>query len=166
MIETLTWWEICFSIVIVILSAGEFVALWIARRRGLTRNVSRLVTNALLAAVAVAYAWLSLEFAEELAAVIPGTPFTQVPTANWPYLFLAVAIAAISSWELVSHLRAIKAGLTKNVSRILVRIVMLILLAGMLGISQMRWSLYIEHLGTQAEPPSLHGSARSLKAGG
>ncbi len=91
------------------------------------------------------------------------TNYNQIPTANWPYLVLAVAIAMAVSWELISHLRALKAGLTCNISRIVSRGVMLILLAVMVGISEIRWQLYLEELkefGSQAPPSATTPIAR------
>ena len=63
-------------------------------------------------------------------------------------------IGATIAYELIGHLRAIGAGLTRNVSRVATRVVMLILLVVMVGISELRWVVYLDRLETLSRSPA------------
>ena len=156
MIQSLTWWEIALAMAIALLATVETISMCIARGRGLTRATGRLIAHALVLVSICVYGWLALDWSRSLEQAVHLTNYNEVPTANWPYLVLAVVIAMVISWELISHLRALKAGLTRNISRIVSRGVMLILLAVMIGISEVRWQLYLDELKAfgSAPPPS------------
>ncbi len=163
MIQMLTWWEIALAMAIALVAGAETLSMGIARGRGLMRSTPRLLAHAGVVVGVCIYGWLTLEWSNSLEEAVYLTDFSQVPTANWPYLVLAVTISAVIAWELISHLRALKAGLTRNISRIVSRGVMLILLAVMVGISEVRWQLYLEDLktfGRQAPPPASTPIAR------
>ncbi len=152
MIEILTWWEVALVSAVVLLAAGEAVALGVARWQGRTRNVSRLVSHALIICSAIVYGWLMVRFSGSLAGV-DWINFSQAPDANWPYLVTFGAIGVLVSHELIRHLRAIRAGRTRNVSRVMSRVVMLLLLVVMVSINEVRWQLYLDHLKQLSEAP-------------
>ena len=153
MIEKLTLWEIALVGALLVLNGTELAALGIARWKGLTSNVSRLVVHGTILLGAFIYAWLTIDFADSLTSVSYGN-LAGLPDSNWPYLVLLVAIGGMVGHELISHMRAIRAGLTRNVSRIATRVVMLILLVVMVGISELRWIVYLENLETLSHSPA------------
>ncbi len=155
MIQTLTWFEIALAGAVLMLSVAESAALGMARWRGLTRNVSRFVTHGLVIAGTIAYCWVTFVWAKSLESPTYLTSFHLAPTANWPYVVVLAAIALVVCHELITHLRAIRMGLTRNVSRIVSRIVSLVLLVVMTGICQLRWQLYLEHLGRLSDSPPI-----------
>ncbi len=155
MIEILTWWEIALVGAVVLLAVAEAVAMGVARWQGRTRNLTRLVSHALIACCAIVYGWLMLRFSASLAGV-DWINFSQAPDDNWPYLVALAAIGVLVSHELISHLRAIREGRTRNVSRLMSRGVMLLLLVLMVGINEVRWQLYLDHLKHlgETQPPA------------
>lgn len=153
MIQTLTWWEIALAGAVLALSCAESAALWLARSQGRTRNVSRLITHGLVVVGAIVYAWLNISWSSSLESSEWLTSFHAAPTTNWPYLVVLVAIGLLVAHELITHLRAVKAGLTRNVSRIVSRMVALILLVVIVGINELKWQLYLEHLNRLSEEP-------------
>jgi hypothetical protein len=155
MIQTLTWFEIALAGAVLLLSVAESVALSMARWRGLTRNRSRLVTHGLVIVGTVVYAWATLGWSKSLESSTYLTSFYLAPTANWPYVVVLAAIAVVASHELITHLRAVRLGLTRNVSRIVSRMVTLLLLVVMAGICQLRWQLYLEHLNRLSDSPPI-----------
>jgi len=144
MFELLSKWDIALAAATALLALGEFVALWIARRRGLTRNVSRLVTHGFLGLLMIVYAWLAVGWLQTYQSLAETRDFTLSPTINWNYVILGWALALLISLEIVAHLRAIKDGLTRNVSRLATRLVMLILMLIMLSITLQKWDLFLD----------------------
>ena len=59
MIETLTFWEIALVSALVVLNGVEAAAAGMARWKGQTTNVSRIVIHGLIVSCALLYAWLS-----------------------------------------------------------------------------------------------------------
>jgi hypothetical protein len=144
MFELLSKWDIALAAATALLALGEFVALWVARRRGLTRNVSRLVTHGLLGLLMIVYAGLAWCWLQTYRTLGETGDFTLSPTINWNYVILGWALALLISVEIVAHLRAIKDGLTRNVSRLATRLVMLILMLIMLSITLQKWDLFLD----------------------
>lgn len=144
MIRTISWWELGLVAAVFLMSASELVQLWIARRRGLTRNVSRLVSHGLIMALLAGYGvytvvwWSRLDVADVLA-----RGARELPTANWTYLVLALAVGIVVSYEMLTVAHALGRGHTRNVSRILSHLVMLILLLVLASISLTKWELYL-----------------------
>ncbi len=155
MIQTLTWFEIALAGAVLLLSVAESVALGIARWHGRTRNVSRLVTHGLVIAGTIAYAWVTLAWSNSLESPTYLTSFHQAPTSNWPFVVVLAAIGLAACHELITHLRAVRQGMTRNVSRIVSRVVALLLLVVMAGICQLRWQLYLEHLNRLSDSPPI-----------
>ncbi|MGB6364225.1 MAG: hypothetical protein WBG64_16285 [Thermoanaerobaculia bacterium] len=137
-------WDIALAAATALLALGEFVALWVARRRGLTRNVSRLVTHGFIGLLMIVYAWLALGWLQTYQSMGETRDFTLSPTINWNYVILGWALALLISFEIVAHLRAIKDGMTRNVSRLATRLVMLILMLIMLSITLQKWDLFLD----------------------
>ncbi len=124
----------------------ELVSLLLARHRGLTRNVSRVVTFSLLLVLAVAYGlfelrWLRLE---DGARGVEG--LRRLPMGNWGLLVLGVMIALVLAYELAALVHARAAGLTRTVSRLVALLIAVALLLVLLGISQVKWDIYLDQL--------------------
>ena len=144
MIELLSKWDIALAAATALLALGEFAALWVARRRGLTRNVSRLVTHGLIGLLMIVYASLALGWLQTFQLMSETGDFSLSRTINWNYVILGWALALLISFEIVAHLRAIKDGLTRNVSRLATRLVMLILMLIMLSLTLQKWDLFLD----------------------
>jgi hypothetical protein len=144
MFELLSKWDIGLAAATALLAFGEATALWIARRKGLTQNVSRLVTHGGIGLLMIVYAWLSLSWLQTFQLMGETGDFSLSPTINWNYVVLGWALALLISFEIVSHLRAIRQGLTRNVSRLATRLVMLILMLIMLSITVQKWDLFLD----------------------
>ncbi|MBW2279423.1 MAG: hypothetical protein JRG76_02650 [Deltaproteobacteria bacterium] len=153
MIEKLTLWEVALVGALLVLNGTEVAALAVARWKGRTTNVSRLLVHGSVLVCALVYAWLSIGFGDSLAAVDYGN-LANMPASNWPYIVLLGAIGVMVGHELISHLRAIRSGLTRNVSRVATRVAMLILLVVMVGLSELRWMIYLENLETLSHSPA------------
>ena len=146
MIRTLAIWEILLLGAFVLVVGEELVALLIARRRGLTRNVSRVVTFSLLLALALVYAALELVWLRFDEGAAGMEALRRLPTANWSYLILGVMIALVLAYEVSALVQARIAGLTSTVSRLLALLICVVLLLVLLGISQAKWNLYLGRL--------------------
>ena len=92
----------------------------------------------------IVYAWLSLSWLQTFQLMGETGDFSLSPTINWNYVILGWALALLISFEIVSHLRAIRQGLTRNVSRLATRLVMLILMLIMLSITVQKWDLFLD----------------------
>ncbi len=146
MIRTLATWELLLLGAFVLVVAEELAALLMARRRGLTRNVSRVVTFSSLLVLAAIYAVLELRWVRFDEAADGMEALRRLPTANWGYLVLGLMIAVVLSYEVSALVQARKAGLTSTVSRLLALLIAMVLLLVLLGISQAKWNLYLERL--------------------
>ena len=143
MLRAFSWWEIGLATAILVLAAAEFWGLSQARRQGLTDNSSRLWSHGALSLLCAAFIGLTLLWTRAFAG--PALPL-ELPVANWTYLLLAVMIGLVASHEVVALHRARRRGLTRNRSRLVTHLVMLILLAVMVGINLSKWELYLERL--------------------
>ena len=146
MIHTLATWELLLLGAFVLVVGEELVALLIARRKGLTRNVSRVVTFSVLLLLAGTYAVLELRWLrfDDTAEGIDA--LRQLPTANWGYLVLGVMIAVVLAYEVSALVQARIAGLTSTVLRLAALLIAVVLLLVLLGISQVKWDLYLDRL--------------------
>jgi uncharacterized protein YacL len=145
MFELLTYWDIALAAATAVLALSEVATLVVARQRGLTRNVSRLVTHGAIGLLMFATAGLGWSWLQSYRSLATLTDFNNAPIFNWSYILLGVAIGVLVSFEIVAHLRAISGGLTKNVSRLAVRIVMLVLLMLMVSINMEKWNQFLDH---------------------
>ena len=146
MIRTLATWELLLLAAFVLVLGEELVALLVARRKGLTRNVSRVVTFSLLLVLAVIYALLELSWLRFDESASGMEALRRLPTANWGYLVLGVMIALVLAYEVSALVQARIAGLTSTISRLLALLIAIVLLLVLLGISQVKWNLYLERL--------------------
>jgi hypothetical protein len=145
-IHTLTTWELLLLVVFVLVVGKELVDLLLARRRGLTRNVSRVVTFSLLLVLAVTYAVLELRWLGFDDDAVGMDELRRLPTANWGYLVLGVMIVMVLAYEVSALVQARIAGLTSTVSRLAALLIAVVLLLVLLGISQVKWDLYLDRL--------------------
>ena len=146
MIRTLATWELLLLAAFVLVVGEELVTLLLARRRGLTRNVSRVVTFSLLLALSLLYALLDLSWLRFDEGAEGMEALRRLPTANWGYLVLGVMIALVLAYEVSALIQARRAGLTSTVFRLAALLIAVFLLLVLLGISQAKWSLYLDRL--------------------
>ena len=145
MLQSYTLLEMLLGAAVFILAAGELHGVVRARREGKSRNVSRVVTHAVMLALLVpyvlfAYYYLPLESSEA------GIDTFGTPTFNWTYLLIGVMLALLAGWEGFSQLRARRQRLTANTSRLVTHAVMLIVLVVMMGLGVRKWDHYLERL--------------------
>jgi hypothetical protein len=146
MIRTFTVWEFWILAALVLVIGKELVDLLVARRRGLTRNVSRVVTFSALLVLAGLYGVFELRWLRFDEGVAAMEALRRLPTANWGYLVLGLMIAVVLAYEVSAMVHARGAGLTRNVSRLASLLIAVVLLLVLLGISQAKWGLYLDQL--------------------
>ena len=147
MIRTLTIWELWLVAAFAVVVGRELAGLVVARRQGLTENVSRLVTFSSLLLLACVYGAIGVAWLRATAGSFDELEgLRRVPTANWGYLVLGVMIALVLAYELSALVQARIAGLTRTVSRLLALLIAVLLLLVLLGISQTKWDLYLDRL--------------------
>ncbi|MFQ5351022.1 MAG: hypothetical protein ACE5EG_11315 [Thermoanaerobaculia bacterium] len=110
MLRTLSLWELGLLAAFVVVMGQELIALLVARRQGLTRNVSRVVTFSSLLVLAILYGLLTLRL---LPSPHNADAIRRLPTANWGYLVLGVMLTVVLAWELAALVQARMAGLTR-----------------------------------------------------
>ena len=143
MLNLLTRIELLVAAAFVVLASGEIVTLARARRRGLTKNRSRMVTHSAMIAVVAAVViygqyWKSLVSSDSFYQNIGAKP-----VLNWPVLLLGVAAMLLALFEVLSLWRARRAGLTDNLSRLFSHLTLFILLTALTLISVAKWDLYL-----------------------
>ena len=141
MLSIIGWWEVALACGVLILATTEFAALVAARRAGLTRNVSRLVTHGSLAVLSVFYAWVSIRwsvFLEPSSAAATGSRFA---VANWGFLVLA-GVLGLAVYEVVGHVWAMELGQTRSISRLVTRLAMANFIILMTMMNLTRWQIY------------------------
>ena len=146
MFEVLSYWDLGLAVGTALLALGEVRGLIVARRKGLTRNVSRLVTHGLIALLMLVYAWFGVGWLQTYQSLGTQTDLTGIYTMIWTYSLWGLAIALLVGIEISSHLRALSGGLTRNVTRLTTRLVMLMVLLVMLSVNLRRWDLFIDEL--------------------
>ena len=122
MFELLSYWDLVLAAATALLALGEVAALVVARRKGLTRNVSRLVSHSLIGLLMLVYAGVGLAWLQTYRSLGIVTDLSRTPTMIWTYVILGLAISLLVSFEISEHLRAIKGGLTRNVARLTSRL--------------------------------------------
>ena len=145
MIQTLTGWELLLLGAFVLIMGEELVTLLVARRKGVTRNVSRVATYSSLIVLAAIYTLHELQWLRFDEAAGGMQPLRHLPTANWGFLVLGVMCAVVAGYG-STLIRARIAGLTRTVSRLVALAIAVVLLLVLLGISQVKWNLYLERL--------------------
>jgi hypothetical protein len=145
-IRTLATWDLWLLVAFVLIVGRELVALLLARRQGLTRNVSRVVTFSILLILAVLFGVIELRWLRIGESAAGLDALERLPTANWGYLVLGVMIAVVLAYEASALVQARTAGQTRAVLRLVALLVATVLLLVLLGISQAKWGLYLEQL--------------------
>lgn len=134
MLAVIGWWESALALGVLALALGEFIALLVARREGLTRNVSRLVTHGLLTVLCAAYAWAAIAWSQSLGG-------STQPMSNWSLLLLA-GILGLALYEMVAHVWAMHAGATASVARLVTHMAMPMIAGLVLMMNLTRWQIY------------------------
>lgn len=155
MIRTVTIWELWLLVALVLVVGRELVALLMARRKGLTRNVSRVVTFSSLLVLAAVYGTLAVSWFRVDANLGAREELHRLPMFNWGYPLLGVMIAVVLAYELAALVHARGSGMTSNVSRLASLSVSIVLLLVLLGISEVRWELYLVQRLESASSDSL-----------
>ena len=65
---------------------------------------------------------------------------------NWPFLLISITMGVITAYEFIGIYNARRFKLTKNISRLVSRGVMLLLFCGLFYLSIVKWNAYIKIL--------------------
>ena len=65
---------------------------------------------------------------------------------NWPFLLVSITMGVITAYEFIGIYNARRFKLTKNISRLVSRGVMLLLFCGLFYLSIVKWNAYIKIL--------------------
>ncbi len=143
--DSLTAIELLLALGCGVITGYELYGVLAARREGLSRNVSRVVTHAAMLAMLVGYAWVAWSdpFPESIET---GFDPASLPPFNVPLLLIGVMLTLVAVWEILSMLDARRKGLTRNVSRLVNHVVVTLLLAAMIGLSVLKWDLQMDRL--------------------
>jgi hypothetical protein len=144
MLGSYTLLEILLATAVFLLALVELRGVVRARREGLSRNVSRVVSHSamlllLVIYVGVAWSYLPLESTGAIEEF-------NTPIVNWTYLIPGVILTILAVWESLTVYRARRAGLTDNTSRLVTHSVMALVLLVMMGLSVHKWDRYLERL--------------------
>ena len=145
MIRTLAICELLALGAFALVVGKELVGLLVARRKGLTRNVSRVVTFSALLVLAVFYGLYELRWLR-LDETAGPEALRTLPKANSGILVLGVMIALVLAYEVSALVQARIAGLTSSMSRLTALLIAVFLLLVLLGISQVRFDIYLDQL--------------------
>ena len=159
MFEVLSYWDMGLAAATGLLALGKVRGLVVARRKGLTRNLSRLVTHGLIGLLMVVYIWLGVGWMQTYQTLGTEPDLTGIYTMIWTYCLLGLAMALLVTLEISTHLRALSSGLTRNVSRLTTCLVMLVVMLVMLSVNTRRWDLFLDEL-EGSYPDSIPTSAR------
>jgi hypothetical protein len=145
MLGSYTLLEILLASALFLLAGVELWGVIRARREGRSRNVSRVVSHVtmlLLLVAYIAFAWSYLPLEASTGAIEE----FNTPIFNWNFLIPGVLLTMLAVWEALSVLRARRAGLTNNVSRLATHCVMVLVLLVMMGLSVRKWDRYLGRL--------------------
>ena len=117
-----------------LLALYELLGVWRARRQGLTNNITRIVSHAVIVIFIIGGVIQSIYWQEQILD-IQFSLLGNVPLINLPLLLLAGLTAIISGVEALEVYRANREGLTSNVSRIATHTIMFILMAAIISIN-------------------------------
>jgi hypothetical protein len=71
---------------------------------------------------------------------------SSVMLVNWPFLLISITMGVITAYEFIGIYNARRFKLTKNISRLVSRGVMLLLFCGLFYLSIVKWNAYIKIL--------------------
>lgn len=126
--------EIILITVTFLLALYELLGVWRARRQGLTDNITRIVSHAVIVVFIIGGVIQSIYWQEQILN-IQLSLLDNIPMINLPLLFLAGLTAIISGVEALEVYRANREGLTDNVSRIATHTIMFIMMAGVISLN-------------------------------
>ena len=130
---------------IFILSFYEFLGVYTARLKKLTKNVSRMVTHAAICLITLilgvhSFSWVS--YIRQL----DTQKWIDATFINWPFLLTSVTMGFLLVYEFLGIHYARLHKLTKNVSRLITHFIMLLLFCLLVVTSVMKWNIYVEKL--------------------
>jgi glucan phosphoethanolaminetransferase (alkaline phosphatase superfamily) len=146
MFEVLTYVDIGLAAVMVLLALGKARGHIVARRKGLTRNVSRLMAHGLIGLLMLVYVRLSVGWLQTYHSLGTDLDVSGMFTMLWVYCLLGLALVLLATLEISTHLRALSRGHTRNVSRLITCLLMLVVMLIMLGVNMKRWNAFIDEL--------------------
>ncbi len=146
MFEILSYWDIGLAAATALLALGKVRGHIVARRKGLTRNVSRLVTHGLIGLLMLVYIRLGVGWMQTYQSLGTEPDVTGIYAMIWTYCLLGLAMALLVLLEISTHFRALRSGQTRNVSRLTTCLVMLVVMFVMLSVNVWRWNLFIEEV--------------------
>jgi hypothetical protein len=146
MFEVLTYVDLGLAAVIVLFAVGKARGHIVARRKGLTSNFSRLTAHGLIGLLMLVYARLSVGWLQTYHALGTELNVTWMFTMIWVYCLLGLAILVLVTLEISTHLRSISSGETRNVSRLITCLLMLVVMLIMLGVNLTRWNAFLDKL--------------------
>lgn len=143
--------EVVVLCVILCIAFYEFIGILLARIKGLTKNISRIITHLTLSLITLylliyLYKWY-LYFQK-----IDIYKWEKVEFVNWQLLIVIIVIGFLIVYEFVGIYYARKFKLTKNISRLVTHLIMLILFIVLLYLNIFKWNIYIERLKEPSLP--------------
>lgn len=139
-------WELGLVAALVLVIGDQLRALLTARRQGLTRNLSRVVTFSALLVLAALYGLVSLRWLGIVSVDDPLASLQRMPSANWGYLVSGLMIALLLAYEVAALVQARRTGLTTNFSRLVALGIAVVILFVLLGMSAVKWDVYLGQL--------------------
>jgi hypothetical protein len=128
--------EIILIIVTFLLALYELLGVWRANKIGLTNNISRIISHAVIVVFIIGGVIQSLYWQEQILNIqttllgnVPMNVPINIPLINLPLFFLAGLTAIISGVETLEVYRAKRQGLTNNISRIATHTAMFMMMA-------------------------------------
>jgi len=112
--------DLILILLMFILASWELWGIWLARRKGLTKNISRLLTHSLMLLLALTLIVQFLYWRTSIQKFIPGVK-------NIPYIILLVFTLILTFIEATGILKARIKHLTKNISRLITHFLMCII---------------------------------------
>lgn len=150
--DTMVW---AFFGVSLLLAVYEFAGVLRARLQNLTRSTGRVVMRGTVVATLVVLLWQHLGWRAYIAG-LSASDLGHPRLFNVPYVLCNVSIGLIGilvARELVSLARAMRQGLTKNVSRFVTSVLILLCLLPILKETMGMWDQYTEALSRVASAP-------------
>jgi hypothetical protein len=131
--------------VIFIIAFYELLGVVLARIKGLTKNVSRIVSHSIICLISLVLLFNSLHWITYITQ-LQTQKIHNVTVTNWPFLLVSVTMGLLMVYEFIGIYTARKAKLTKNISRIITHFVLLLLFCVLFYFSVVKWNTYIEIL--------------------
>lgn len=137
--------ELVISSIIFLISLYELIGVWNARRRRLTKNISRLISYLAICLISIALCTDTFSWMNYITYITEGK-WQEVTFINWPFLLISISMGFLIFYEFTGIYYAKKNKLTKNISRLITHFVMLCLFCLLIFLSIKRWNIYLEIL--------------------